>query len=713
MVMVLGLSATPAFASPAVAAVHFSKPERQLSGSLEVAQRLPFESNQIEPIDPKAAFLEGYKAYQQRDLIVTIGRMQFAASRLPDLADYALFYLASAERDNGDSQAAANDFRRLSVLYPQSVWSDDASLGYARLELKLGHPNYALAAATALVSSTKDGVIEQNARLTTAYALLATNSWRGAYNQAQIIRQKFPTGPADATARQLAYATLQSHPQAIDVSPLEYHRAEAALLLREGQNRAALNQILAARALLPPRSIEAELTWFSAQASRAVPERMKQDLQLYLELAPRGPQAARALNSLAHLYWHENATQAARLYFRRLAREFPHDELAPQAMFEIGRTYEEDGDLQSARLAYLDLVERYPRTEAADDADFRATFMLYMLGHYKTAATEFSSSRGHAATASARDMFQYWQARALDSGGEKSEALRLFDSLATNIDSNYYPWLAAMRLNQAAPVVPSVSVSAADLVAGAVPTDPGPAQFHLARVAVLRELGLRHLEPPELRALESYFAGQRGLQIFVIAELQSAGAWFDAIQIAVAMTARGELDPATAERIRYPRGFWDLLTAASMHNRLDPYLVAALIRQESLFNPQARSTSDARGLMQLLPVTADRYSAAAGITSSPPDLYEPETSIQLGTVYLHELMSMFGGNIFKVVAAYNAGEHAVAQWNSKYPGDDDQWVENIGFRETRDYVKKVVGGMREYYLLYGSPSPVSASVRTW
>src|SRR5262249_1277425 len=138
---------------------------------------------------------------------------------------------------------------------------------------------------------------------------------------------------------------------------------------------------------------------------------------------------------------------------------------------------------------------------------------------------------------------------------------------------------------------------------------------------------------------------------------------------------------------------------------------AALIRQESLFNPQARSTSDARGLMQLLPMTADRYSAVAGISGSPLDLYDPDISIQLGTAYLRELMGMFSGNTFKVVRAYNAGDQLVAQWNARYPGDDDQWVENIGFRETRDYVKKVIGGMREYRLLYGARSDESTLIR--
>jgi peptidoglycan lytic transglycosylase len=712
VVMFLGLSAVAAFGAERASLPRVddgSKPLQQLVSGIQLAQRLPFEPNKIEPIDPKTAFLEGYQAYRSHDLIGAIGRMQLAAAQLPDLADYALFYLASAERDDGDSQAAADDFRRLTLSYPQSVWCDDAGLEYARLELKLGHPDYAIAAANrVVVSTTVDRGVEQNARLTMARALLATNSWRAAYDQAQLIRQKFPTGSADGPARNLAYAILAAHPQIISV-PLEYHRTEAALLLREGQDKAALAQIQMALALKPPRSIQAELTWFSAEASRGTADRMKAQLQRYLELAPLGVEAARALSRLAHLYWHENDTDTARLYFRRIPRDFPHDELASEAMFEIGRTYEEDGNLQAARLAYLDLVRRYPGTQTAIDARFRASFILYMLGRYRQAAAEFSDSRAHAAISSARDMFAYWQARALEKNGEKAAAQGLLETLAVSTGSNYYPALAAMRIKQTARILPAAF--APDLTAGIVPMASGPLQFHLTRVAALRSLGLRKLEAPELRAAEGYIGGNRTLQRFVLAELQSADAWFDAIGMAMRMEARGEISPAAAERIRYPRGFWDLVAAAADRNQLDPFLVTALIRQESLFNPQAHSISDARGLMQLLPTTAGRYAGAAGIIASPLDLYDPTISIQLGTVYLRALMGMFGGDIFKVVAAYNAGEHSVSQWNARYPGDDDQWVENIGFHETRDYVKKVIGGMREYQQLYGSPSALSTSIR--
>jgi soluble lytic murein transglycosylase len=108
--------------------------------------------------------------------------------------------------------------------------------------------------------------------------------------------------------------------------------------------------------------------------------------------------------------------------------------------------------------------------------------------------------------------------------------------------------------------------------------------------------------------------------------------------------------------------------------------------------------------MQLLPVTARRIAAESGLPPAGLDLSDPSLNVELGTTYLKKLFDMFGGNVFKAVAAYNGGEHAVERWNARFAGDDDEWVENIDFHETRNYVKKVLGGLREYRLLYAAAS---------
>jgi soluble lytic murein transglycosylase len=513
------------------------------------------------------------------------------------------------------------------------------------------------------------------------------------------LRERFPNSPVDAEARALSYEVLAAHPSVANTASLEYKHTEGALLLREGRAAAALEQFAVALAMEPPASLRSELVWLTAQASRGSPERHRAALNRYLALAPGGTHAAAALNQIAHSWWHVDNTELAREYFNRLLLSFPGSTLAPAVMFELGRTYEDDGNRVAARAQYQRLIARYPDSDAATDARFRAPFMLYMLKHYDEASAEFASGASRSSVAAQRDMFTYWEARALEANGEMVQAHAIYQRVALSIDSNYYPALAEQKVHLAPLEFPAALAS--DPVASGIPPAADAAQFHLVRAIALRDLGLRELEAPELQAVQAHSAGNSALRDFVLAEDLAAGAWYDAITTATRLAARSEINLQVAERLRYPRGYWDQVSQAAARNTLDPYLVLSLIHQESLFDPKARSGSDARGLMQLLPTTADHWAPEAGV-NAPLDLYDPSLSLRIGTVYLRNLMAMFDGNQFKAVAAYNGGEHAVAGWVAKYPGDDDQWVENIGFHETRDYVKKVIGGRREYRLIYAS-----------
>ena len=329
---------------------------------------------------------------------------------------------------------------------------------------------------------------------------------------------------------------------------------------------------------------------------------------------------------LAHSWWRGGDTAQARTYFSRLIRQFPSSDLAPEAMFDTGRSYEDDGDYASARSAYQQLIARYPESDYGTDGRFRAAFMLYMMQRYSEAADEFAQGESHYSAATDRDMFAYWQARSLERGGAAAQAQADFTRLAMSTGSNYYPALAAMRIQ---PVAASLAAATApDPVAADPPPVQDPAaRFHLARVVALRALGLRQLEAPELHALDAYAYGDAALREFMLAEYGAAQAWYDGIMAATKMSARGELDPAMAERMRYPRAYWDLIAAEAQRNSLDPFLVLSLARQESLFNPNARSGSDARGLMQLLPTTAERWAPEAGLDPADLDLYQPSTNV--------------------------------------------------------------------------------------
>jgi soluble lytic murein transglycosylase len=652
------------------------------------------------PSNSRQAFVDGIRAVQNHDYSSAIDRLQLAAARLPEVGDYALFYLGRALAGDGDLARAADAYHRLERDYPQSVLADTAGLNYARIELKLGDSAAAILAAQQVAERTSDSGVDQDARLTMSQGAYAQGRFASAYAGAQALRAIYPTGPSDAAARALAYSIVADHPGVARPWTLSSRQNEAALLVREGQLAAALAEIDRALTL----GSTAELYWLRARASSGDDAGERAALLRYLALAPQGEHAAAAAKRLARLAWRVKDTATARHYFEIAAR-FPAD--APEAMFEIGRTYEDDGDRDAARAEFLQLASRYPQSEYGGAARFRAPFMLYMERRFDPAAAEFAGARRRSTAPADRDMFGYWQARSLERGGEPAAARALYREIALSTESNYYPALAAQQLG-ATTAVELPAAGATDLEAGPVPSAPGAAGFHLTRIAAFRLMDLQDFEPAELRAIQH----EPGLQHFVLAELRAVGAWYDAIQLSTAMAARGEIDPALAERIRYPRGFWELIDGAATNQQLDPWLVAALIRQESLYNPQARSVSDARGLMQLLPSTAVHWALAAGLSPASLDLYNPNTSVRIGTTYLKGLFGMFNNDPVKAVAAYNGGEHAVADWIAQYPGDDDQWVENIGFRETREYVKKVIGGRRLYWLLYGGKSSVGGSLPT-
>lgn len=153
----------------------------------------------------------------------------------------------------------------------------------------------------------------------------------------------------------------------------------------------------------------------------------------------------------------------------------------------------------------------------------------------------------------------------------------------------------------------------------------------------------------------------------------------------------------------YPFPYCDIVYRYSLERELDPYLIAGVIRAESKFIAQAQSPKGAAGLMQMMPDTG-RW--VAGQLSygpfNPQDLYDPEVNIKFGTWYLASLKKEFAGNEVLMLAAYNGGRGNVKQWMRQndwtYDFND---VNQIPFRETRDYVGRVLNNKQRYNELYG------------
>src|SRR5438105_2505349 len=173
------------------------------------------------------------------------------------------------------------------------------------------------------------------------------------------------------------------------------------------------------------------------------------------------------------------------------------------------------------------------------------------------------------------------------------------------------------------------------------------------------------------------------------------------------MAAGGEKLPTELLKVLFPVNYWPLIRKYSIEQHLDPYMVAALIAQESTFTADVRSSANAYGLMQIVPATGRQYARSLRIAKkfSINMLTTAETNLKMGTAYFADLVKQFGGAHY-ALATYNAGPNRVARWIAQKPGmDRDEFIDDIPFPETQNYVKKILGTAEDYRRLYGGDEP--------
>jgi soluble lytic murein transglycosylase len=303
----------------------------------------------------------------------------------------------------------------------------------------------------------------------------------------------------------------------------------------------------------------------------------------------------------------------------------------------------------------------------------------------------------------------YWLARSQEHLGQMELARQRLQELSQDYPFTYYGQLAEIRLGPTEFSTRRWTVLASHDTMSVVTPPHLQHDIHYQKTQELRGLQLFKEAVQELEGVFTRYGADSQAFPQLVSLASEVGAYDVGIRLAIrhfgATLRKGQLPLSSPAWLgAFPMGY-QMVIQSFVPGHVDPFLVAGLIREESLYSARVVSPVGAIGLMQLMPATAKKVARQLGLRDSdydPQGLYEPEHNIQLGTYYLGQLLNEFQDNIIYSVAAYNAGPQAVKRWIAQNgQRDPDEFVELIGYRETRGYVKRVVGSYRIYRMLFG------------
>jgi soluble lytic murein transglycosylase len=415
---------------------------------------------------------------------------------------------------------------------------------------------------------------------------------------------------------------------------------------------------------------------------------------------------------------------------RRIVADFATQTWSEEALNNLATHFLLKDDETTADQIFRELYAKAPSGRYADRAAMKVGWWAYKNGWYPDAIRMFERASADFPRSDYRPRWLYWAARAHDALQQPALAEARYKLIVADYLNSYYGRLAMKRLDGHQPINRVVLDQPAPIGVGSsgtragesVPPIPLPPSAPIVRALLALKLYDQAVDELNyarktwgssavIDATTAWIYHQQG-------QRETGTRQFSLLRGAITtmrraypqfLAAGGESLPRDLLKVIFPLDYWDLIRKHAAQRNLDPFLVAALVAQESTFVPDIRSSANAVGLMQLIPGTAKRYARALKMRYSPKLLTNPEANVRMGTAYLADLIKEFG-QPHLVLASYNAGEGAVRRWLNERPTAAlDEFIDDIPYPETQNYVKRILGTAEDYRRLYG-PDTKTAEV---
>jgi soluble lytic murein transglycosylase len=642
-----------------------------------------------------------------------VTRLKAASARLKPIADYVAYLTALAQFDLGDDKGVTASADNVFTVERKAPLAGQAAILAARAWTRAGEPRQALS----ILKQHYDALAQPDGDLTLAASFEAAQDLisAAAYYQRAYYRRPLAAGAADAEAAlaRLKVTLGPSYPAPMPQTAL----ARAGALMDGGAYARAQREL---DALVPALSgPDRDSALLLAGVARYHQRDNSATLQYFESLQLSSPEA----DAERMYYVVESARRLKNLdesnrVLDDLAQRYPKSKWRLRSIVAVANNYLLQNDVASYTPLFQACYELFPDSDQAASCHWKLIFANY-LRRRPDAADGLREHLRKFPRSEKAGAALYFLGRIAETNSNSGDARAYYEEIARTFPNDYYAVLARSRLRDAAVRRAPASPAAKDFLASvAFPLRVRRMDFDAdesSKVRIARSRLLASAGLDEYAEMELGYAARTGGQLPVMAlELARSAKRRDAPEQGIRYIKRYApgylfmpLDSAPDEfwRLAFPLPYQQSVVAYSRSNGLDPYLVAAVIRQESEFDPKAVSRARAYGLTQVLPATGRLLSRRVGLRKFSSNLlFEPEVNIRIGTFYMKSLVTDLDGRVEAALAAYNAGKNRAIAWLTW--GDFQEpaeFIEAIPFSETRNYVQIVLRNADIYRRLYGAP----------
>jgi soluble lytic murein transglycosylase len=708
-----------------------------------------------DPVKQRDYFKRGVEAFEKQDYVMAEYYLNQVKDTYFILADHIFYYYAKSLLMEKKYEKAGEYYLKLKSYYPDSIFSEKATLEYADLYFMTAEYVSAEIAYEKFIKDFPKSELLAYSLFQLAVCQEKNGKFSAAFENYKKLWLRYPQSEY-STASYNAITVLSDSGKTSKFTPTVedfYSRgqifydlylydsalAEYKIILDRAKS-GAIDENLNMRTLYRTGMCYFNLRNYSAA---------KEYLLSSYKKSPSGAFADDNLYFLGRIDTNLDMDDSAIERYALLLEKFPSSNYADDALYRTGRIYFFLDDFENARKYFKRIVNEYPGGDKLPDAYWELGWIEYKLEDFTSAASTFDGMAGKFKGAMLGEKAMFWKAKSSEKLGNKDLALSIYKEIVSAKTYSYYTFAAKKYLEEAGqtadlgiintsvypdnPQIGSLLPDVYDELDNSMGNSGSTSGTSGSTSSGTSENTAENTQENTGKTIFSHI--DKAKELIVIEFYQSADKEIEASHSQFENDNTGLLQLSTlylksmdyinSQKVIsnnyskllnslkspykdylyyliYPYAFPEYLKKYSTEFGVDPLYVLAVMREESRFDPEAGSYVGALGLMQVMPATGKSIANSLGIKNFTSQmLLDPETSIKMGCFYLSEQLKNFNGNNYFASGAYNGGPGAMSKWISERGNKNiDEFIELIPYDETRNYIRKVMGSYFFYQMLY-------------